>query len=119
MAEILPGQDSDVELVFYNADGSTAGACGNATRCIARYLMADSGRDAVTLRTERGVLSARDAGHGLTSVNMGAPLLAWDDIPLARAMDTLELTIEGAPAAAARGNPHMTLLAEAAEAVAL
>ena len=29
----------DAHLTFYNADGSTSAACGNATRCIARHLM--------------------------------------------------------------------------------
>ncbi len=119
LAEILPGTDSDVELVFYNADGSVAGACGNATRCIARHLMNEAGSDAVTLRTERGILQGRDAGAGLTSVNMGAPLLDWADIPLAHAMDTLELPIEGAPVATGMGNPHMTFLVDDAEAVDL
>ena len=37
--------EGDARLTFYNADGSTAGACGNATRCIARFLMDESGKD--------------------------------------------------------------------------
>ncbi len=37
---------------------------------------------------------------------MGQPQLDWADIPLAQAMDTLELPIEGAPTATGMGNPH-------------
>lgn len=119
LAVIAPGDNTDANLVFYNADGSLSAACGNATRCIARHLMDETGRDALTMRTERGVLAARDAGDGLTSVNMGAPLLNWDQVPLAREVDTLELPIDGAPTATGMGNPHCTFFVDDAEAVDL
>ena len=113
------GASADAHLVFYNADGSTSAACGNATRCIARYLMDQSGKDSLNLTTDRGELTAKDAGHGLTSVNMGAPQLLWDEIPLSEEMDTLELPIEGAPTATGMGNPHCTFFVENAEAIPL
>jgi diaminopimelate epimerase len=111
--------DADAHLTFYNADGSTSAACGNATRCIARHLMEETGKSALTLTTARGRLQAVDAGGGLTSVNMGAPQLEWQDIPLAEAMETLELPIEGGPTATGMGNPHCTFFVEDAEAVPL
>ncbi|WP_226783198.1 diaminopimelate epimerase [Oceaniglobus trochenteri] len=117
LALIDNDESGDVALTFFNTDGSTAGACGNATRCIARHLMDDTGVTSLTLRTERGVLQAVDAGGGLTSVNMGAPLLEWDQIPLARAMDTLHLPIAGDPVATGIGNPHCTFFVDDAEAV--
>ncbi|MEM9476715.1 MAG: diaminopimelate epimerase [Pseudomonadota bacterium] len=110
---------ADLALTFYNADGSVAGACGNATRCIARDEMVRTGASALTLRTERGLLQARDVGQGLTAVNMGAPLLDWADIPLAEAMDTLHLPIPGDPVATGMGNPHCTFFVDDAEAVDL
>lgn len=120
LAVIEPGDDgADARLTFYNADGSTAGACGNATRCIARYLLDESGMSEVVLTTDRGRLVARDAGHGLTSVNMGPPQLDWADVPLAHAMDTLELPIDGGPTATGMGNPHCTFFVEDAESVDL
>ena len=73
----------------------------------------------LTLQTARGVLQAQDAGDGLTSVNMGQPQLEWQDVPMARAMDTLELPIEGAPTATGMGNPHCTFFVPDAEAVDL
>ncbi len=33
----------DATISFYNADGSKAFACGNGTRCVAKYLKKDSG----------------------------------------------------------------------------
>jgi diaminopimelate epimerase len=120
LATINPGTDgADAHLVFYNADGSTSAACGNATRCIARHLMTESGAGDVTLTTDRGVLYTQDKGHGLTAVNMGHPQLDWQDIPLAEKMDTLELPIDGTPTATGMGNPHCTFFVKDAEAVDL
>lgn len=119
LAEIIDCADSDAELIFFNADGSQAGACGNATRCIARHLINESGAQTVTLRTERGQLIGQDAGNGLTRVNMGHPLLRWDEVPLAQDIDTLHLPIEGDPAATGMGNPHCTFIVDDAEAIDL
>ncbi|WP_458879433.1 diaminopimelate epimerase [Arenibacterium sp. CAU 1754] len=109
----------DAHLTFYNSDGSTSAACGNATRCIARFLMDETGKSELILTTDRGTLMARDAGNGLTSVNMGDPQLEWSEIPLSEEMDTLELPIEGGPTATGMGNPHCTFFVEDAEAVPL
>jgi diaminopimelate epimerase len=43
LAVIEDDAEADLRLTFWNADGSTAGACGNATRCIARWEMARRG----------------------------------------------------------------------------
>lgn len=117
LAVITPGKDA--HLTFFNADGSLSAACGNATRCIARMILEETGTDAVTLTTDRGALEARDAGGGLTSVNMGPPQLTWNEIPLVQDMDTLELPIEGTPTATGMGNPHCTFFVDDVEAIAL
>ena len=109
----------DVHLTFWNADGSMSAACGNATRCIARFLMEETGKDALHLTTARGDLFARDAGGGLTSVNMGQPQLTWDEIPLSEEMETLHLPIEGDPVATGMGNPHCTFFVPDAEVIPL
>ncbi len=109
----------DAHLTFYNSDGSTSAACGNATRCIADFLMRETGALALTLTTDRGSLPARREEGGAVSVNMGPPQLDWAEVPLAEAMDTLELPIEGAPTATGMGNPHCTFFVEDAEAVPL
>jgi diaminopimelate epimerase len=119
LAVIGKPDDGAVRLTFYNADGSLSAACGNATRCIARYLMDESGDAAITLKTERGLLEARDAGRGLTSVNMLHPQLDWQEIPLVREMDTLVLPIEGEPTATGMGNPHCSFFVADVEAANL
>lgn len=119
LALIHDDPEADLALTFYNADGSLSATCGNATRCIAAHEMALRGMRALRLRTDRGVLEARMTGDGQTSVNMGAPLTEWQDIPLAEAMDTLHLPIEGDPVATGMGNPHCSFFVKDAEAVDL
>jgi len=118
LAEIRPGTDADVELIFWNSDGSTAGACGNATRCVADLLLAETGQDQVVIRTERGLLPCRAVGN-VIEVDMGSPLLAWDQIPLARDIDPLHLPLEGDPVACSMGNPHCTFFVDDADSLPL
>ena len=119
LAVIHADDGADLRLVFFNADGSLSAACGNATRCIARWEMDRRGVSALTLRTERGLLQAVDAGHGLTSVNMGPPVLDWQGVPLAEPVDLDHLPIAGDPVATGMGNPHCTFFVADAEAVDL
>ena len=109
--------DADILLTFWNSDGSIAGACGNATRCVARHLMTETGKTHLTIRTARGLLFAEDAGNGLTRVNMGAPQLDWAEVPLARPADLLHLPLPGDPVALGMGNPHCIFFVPNAEAV--
>lgn len=118
LAVLSDTPNADVYLTFWNSDGSQSAACGNATRCIARHIMDQSGKPELTLQTGRGTLQAKDA-DGLVSVNMGNPQLDWAEIPLAREMDTLHLPIEGDPTATGMGNPHCTFFVDDAEAVDL
>lgn len=119
LAVLTECDSADLRLTFFNADGSFSDACGNATRCIARWEMDRTGKDRLTIATGRGTLLAQDAGEGLTSVNMGQPQLEWQQIPLANAMDTTHLPIPGDPTATGMGNPHCTFFVADAEAVDL
>jgi diaminopimelate epimerase len=116
LAEIRDSDAADVDLDFWNSDGSRAGACGNATRCVARYLFDEGGKDALTIRTTRGVLEARLV-DGEVHVNMGHPQTAWDEIPLAGDVDRLHLPLEGDPVGVGMGNPHAVFFVENAEAI--
>ena len=119
LAVILRSSICEARLLFWNADGSQSATCGNATRCIARLLMDESGKRAVTLETDRGRLVCEDAGDGLTRVNMGLPQLGWNEIPLAEPVDTLHLPISGDPCAIGMGNPHCIFIVPDAEDVDL
>jgi diaminopimelate epimerase len=106
LAEITASDTAHFGLVFWNSDGSQAGACGNATRCVADHVMRGLGRDRVTLTTARGGLVAERAADGRVWVNMGQPQLDWRQIPLSREVDHLHLPLPGDPVAVGMGNPH-------------
>ncbi|MGS4944356.1 diaminopimelate epimerase [Meridianimarinicoccus sp. RP-17] len=106
LAEILPADRAALRLRFWNADGSIAGACGNATRCVAAREMAATSAAHLTIETDRGILEATRGPDGRVSVNMGQPQRDWRAIPLARDVDTMALPLDGAPAAVGMGNPH-------------
>jgi diaminopimelate epimerase len=117
LAEIRDADDTDLALDFWNSDGTRAGACGNATRCVADFVMQGAGQNSVSIRTTRGPLEARRRADGLVSVNMGQPQLDWAEVPLARVTDTLHLPLPGAPVAVGMGNPHCVLFVPDADAV--
>lgn len=119
LAEIRDSDSADFALDFWNNDGSRAGACGNATRCVADYMMRQLGKDAISLVTARGGLSALRLPDGRVSVNMGPPQLDWQSVPLAQAVDTLHLPLAGDPVAVGMGNPHCVMFVDDAEAVDL
>jgi diaminopimelate epimerase len=118
---ILPGSaKSDAGLRFFNADGGEVGACGNATRCVARLLMDERGLARVRLESRGGTLLCSDAGKGLVTVDMGKPGLEWNEIPLSEAKNTLEFqfALEGrtlTASAVSMGNPHCVLFIGDAE----
>ena len=95
-----------------NPDGSEAGACGNATRCVAELLFEQTGHPFQVIRTISGDLPAERLSDGRFRVDMGSARLDWREVPLARACDTLHLPLPGDPAACSMGNPHATLFVE-------
>ena len=103
-----PGTDADLVMRIRNPDGSEAGACGNATRCVAELLFEQTGHPFQVIRTVAGDLPAERLADGRFRVDMGAARLAWQDVPLAYAADTLHLPLPGDPAACSMGNPHAT-----------
>jgi diaminopimelate epimerase len=110
---IEPAQfGADAFMRIRNPDGQEAGACGNATRCVAHLLAAETGRDRQIIRTIAGDLPSEVLRDGRVRVDMGPVRLDWRDIPLARPMDTLDLDLTvgpvSHPAAANMGNPHAT-----------
>lgn len=104
--------EADVFMRIFNADGSEAGACGNASRCVALLLGAESRRRELRIRTISGTLPATLRDDGMVSVSLGVPRLEWQQIPLSGPADTLHLGLaEGGvadPAACSLGNPHAT-----------
>ncbi len=114
---------ADVFMRIRNADGSEVEACGNATRCVASAVMKERGADAVVIETVVGLLHATAGGNELITVDMGPVRLDWRDIPLAEAMDTLNMGIEEGPlrdpAGVNVGNPHAVFFVDDAESIPL
>ncbi len=118
---IKKGKAADFEMVMYNADGSRAEMCGNAIRCVARYVY-DKGYvntaefsiesmgkvKYITLTVENGVVTG-------VQVDMGAPILNAADIPVVSNGDRVinnEITVDGRKfnmTCVSMGNPHAVM----------
>lgn len=79
---ILPSKEADAMMRIFNADGSEAQMCGNAIRCVGKYLY-ESGlcrRLRMEIETLSGVrslaLSVEDGKVQQVTVNMGIPVIA-------------------------------------------
>jgi diaminopimelate epimerase len=113
--------DTDAYVRIYNSDGSEAGACGNGTRCVGWAMMADTqmGREGtrpLLLETKGGLLPTTRTGDVTFTVDMGAPKLNWQDIPLRDPFfDTsgielqigpIDAPVLHTPGVVSMGNPH-------------
>jgi diaminopimelate epimerase len=119
---------ADVFMRIYNPDGGEAGACGNATRCVASVLMDERQTDQVTVQTISGLLDSQKAGRGanglpVISVDMGLARLDWRDIPVREACDTNHMPVGLGPlqdpVGTNMGNPHATFFVDNLAAIPL
>ena len=84
---ILPSDKADARMRMFNPDGTEAEMCGNAVRCVAKYIHDHGicGRDRVTIETGKGVLTLDCfVENGLVNqvkVDMGEPILVPSDVP--------------------------------------
>jgi diaminopimelate epimerase len=112
---------ADVFMRIYNPDGGEAGACGNATRCVASVLMDERKTDLVTVQTISGLLESQRTGRAanglpVISVDMGLARLDWRDIPVRDACDTNHMPVGVGPlhdpVGTNMGNPHATFFVD-------
>ena len=85
---ICPSDKADFRMDMYNSDGSQAEMCGNATRCVGKYVY-DRGltdKTRVTLETLAGIkildLNVKNGKVESVTVNMGSPELVPKNIPI-------------------------------------
>jgi diaminopimelate epimerase len=111
-----PSTTADAFMRVWNADGGVVETCGNALRCIGWMLLQSTGKAEVTIDTLGGPTTARRAADGRITVDMGAPRLDWEQIPLDEAMDTrgielqvgpIDAPVLHTPGAVSMGNPHV------------
>ena len=106
----------DASLEFYNSDGSTSGACGNGTRCVAYLLSREMKKNKITLETETGNLESKVLGEKLVETKIGTAKTKWNEIPLLKELNTNNLNYKiidknkkeyFGGAAVNVGNPHV------------
>jgi diaminopimelate epimerase len=118
---LLPSDAADIRMRIYNPDGSEAEMCGNAIRCVAKYMYEKKLLSGVSLTVETGagVLTPElvwEDGAAESDfrvrVDMGKPVLAPGSIPVAVDGDQVvarELKLDGQTltfSAVSMGNPH-------------
>ncbi|MDY2864829.1 MAG: diaminopimelate epimerase [Oscillospiraceae bacterium] len=85
---IMPSEKADFRMRMFNADGSEGNMCGNATRCIGKFVY-DNGltnKTEITLETKSGIkyltLYPENGKVKTVLVNMGKAVLTPVDIPM-------------------------------------
>ena len=126
---ILPTEKADFEMRMFNADGSEAQMCGNAARCVGKYLfdrgMLNGKRD-MTLKTGSGIrdisiTGVKDGKAETVRVDMGAPVLEGERIPTKLPGNPVlkaPLTVEDRTfevTCVSMGNPHAVVFVEDAD----
>lgn len=81
---ICPSETADAKMRMFNADGSEGRMCGNGVRCVAEYLFRHgyASGTAADVETLSGVKHIVRREPGLLTVDMGAPELAPEKIPV-------------------------------------
>lgn len=117
LVAIMRSDHADFRMRMFNADGSEAQMCGNASRCIGKYVYEKGLTDktVVTLETLAGIktlrLDVKDGEVVNVKVDMGIPTVEPDQIPVA-AKDPFvndEVAVNGMVfrlTAVGMGNPH-------------
>ena len=107
---LAPSSAADLRMEIWNADGSRAEACGNASRCVVKLT------GATRIETEGGLLDASTCGDEI-EVSLGEPRFAWNAIPLAYSMPTAPVPLAwdeyAEPMAVNVGNPHLVFFVDA------
>ena len=121
---ICPSEVADFCMEMYNADGSRSEMCGNAIRCVGKYLYDNGIVPRADLTIEAGGqvhrlhLYTRFGTVGLVTVEMGKPAFAPEAVPVAlegeRVIDR-PVTIAGGEyriTCLSMGNPHCVVFVD-------
>ncbi len=84
----------DASLEFYNSDSSISGACGNGSRCVAKFLSKENNKKEITVLTDSGILKSNILSDNLVETEIGSPKTNWNEIPLIENLNTKNLNIK-------------------------
>ena len=124
---ICPCEEADFRMRMFNADGSEAEMCGNASRCVGRYIhdRGLSSREEIRLMTGAGlkILKLKTEGGRTVSVrvDMGEPELKAEKIPvLLKGEPVIQAPVEALGqtfrmTCVSMGNPHAVIFTDDAE----
>jgi diaminopimelate epimerase len=106
---------NEFEMRIFNADGSEAAMCGNATRCVAKFIQSRglSNESTFFLHTKSGLVKPSVLPDGRVCVNMGLPRDFLGTIKLTA--DTFDFTGE----TVSMGNPHTVIFVDDIEKIQL
>jgi diaminopimelate epimerase len=109
---------SDLDVVFFNKDGSEAEICGNALRCIGKYYFKKNEKKNITLESRAGLIDVEESNEKII-VDLGRPKLDWQEIPIKFDLITSNLGINVGHLkdgfAVNVGNPHVIFFVEKIE----
>jgi len=88
---IKKNSKTDAGMEFYNSDGSTSGACGNGTRCVAYLLSREMNKDKIVLWTKTGNLESKILEEKIVETKIDSAKTKWNEIPLLKELDTKNL----------------------------
>lgn len=118
---IKKGTKADFEMMMYNPDGTRAEMCGNAIRCVAKYVYDNGYTDKTSFSIESmGAVKYIDVTveNGkviLAKVDMGAPILKAADVPVNsgnKKVISEKITVAGREfnmTCVSMGNPHAVM----------
>lgn len=122
---ILPSEKADFQMRIINSDGSEAEQCGNAIRCVSKYVYDHKLIDATEITVETigaGVqkvqVQVQDGKVATARVDMGEPILQGLQVPTtvdANEVIDYPIEVDGRTfrfTAVSMGNPHCVIYVE-------
>ena len=79
---IKKNTEFDASLEFYNSDGSSSGACGNGTRCVADLLSKENNKKEITVWTPSGIIKSNILEKNIVETEIDTLKTNWEEIPL-------------------------------------
>ncbi len=121
---IMPSEEADFNMRMFNADGSEGEMCGNASRCVGKFVY-DRGltnKTSISLSTLAGIkylqLHIKNGVVDTVTVDMGEPIFEGKKIPTISDKEFVQKEVLSAKektfemTCVSMGNPHAVIMVE-------